>query len=99
MVESMNLECLLHEIGKITHNFKCTCVLFGSRVKGNFRNDSDLDIAIFDAEGLEFSQIEEALQESNIPYTMDILCMAILCMDMVGDQSFIQEVLKNGIKV
>lgn len=90
----MNIEYLLHEIRKITYNFECTCVLFGSRVKGNFRNDSDLDIAVFGAKGLEFSRIEEALQESNIPYTMDILCM-----DMVDNQSFIQEVLKNGIKV
>ena len=90
----MDLEHLLHEIRNITSRFECTCIIFGSRVKGNFRNDSDLDIAIFGAEGLEFFQIEELLQESNIPYTMDILCM-----DMIDNQSFIQEVLKNGIKV
>ncbi len=68
--------------------------IFGSRAKGQGRRDSDLDIAVFNAKGSEFAEIEECLQDTNLPYTMDILCM-----ELIENDALKREVLKNGIKI
>ena len=68
--------------------------LFGSQVKGGCRRDSDLDIAVFHAKGSRFMEIEEALQNTNVPLTMEILCM-----EMIENDVLEREVLRSGIKV
>ena len=90
----MDIKDLSNKIREIIKDFECNVYLFGSRVKGNYRKDSDLDIAVFNSTGLKFLKIEEALENSNIPYSMDIICM-----DMIDNKTFIQEVIKNGIKI
>ena len=48
---------------------------FGSRVKGNARPTSDLDLVVF-ANPLQRSQVfalQEALEESNLPFRVDLL--------------------------
>ncbi len=51
-------------------------IIFGSRAKGNFKNGSDVDIAL-QGEDLDFdtvSQISYSLnEETNMPYKFDIL--------------------------
>ena len=90
----MDIKDLSNKIREIIKDFECNVYLFGSRVKGNYRKDSDLDIAVFNSTGLKFLKIEEALENSNIPYSMDIICM-----DMIDNKTFIQEVIKNGIRI
>ncbi len=68
--------------------------VFGSQAKGNSRNDSDLDVAVFGQKGASFAEIEEAFQESTIPLTMEIICM-----DMMKGSALEREVLKYGIKI
>jgi predicted nucleotidyltransferase len=51
-------------------------VIFGSRAKGNYKNGSDVDIAL-QGEDIDFdtiSQISHALnEETNMPYRFDVL--------------------------
>jgi len=48
---------------------------FGSRVKGTARPHSDLDLVIFSAPDQEpaLSALREALEESNLPFRVDLL--------------------------
>jgi len=48
---------------------------FGSRVKGNFRPDSDLDLVVFSkpAQSASVSELREALEESSLPFSVDVL--------------------------
>ena len=49
--------------------------VFGSRVKGNFRPDSDLDLVVFSkpAQSASVSSLREALDESSLPFNVDVL--------------------------
>lgn len=54
----------------------CEVRAFGSRVNGNSRKYSDLDIAIVGNEKLDIMllyQMEEAFQDSLLPFSVDIL--------------------------
>ena len=54
----------------------CDVVAFGSRVKGNARKYSDLDLAIRGEEELDFSRyarLRLAFEESALPIHVDIL--------------------------
>ena len=48
---------------------------FGSRVKGTFRPDSDLDLVVFSkpAQSASVSELREALDESSLPFSVDVL--------------------------
>ena len=50
--------------------------LFGSRVKGDSRRDSDIDIGFLGNEALDhrvFRKIADELQESIVPYHFDLI--------------------------
>ena len=54
----------------------CDVLAFGSRVKGNARKYSDLDLAIRGEEKLDFSRyarLRLAFEESTLPINVDIL--------------------------
>ena len=52
----------------------CEVKLFGSRVKGGFRELSDLDVCILsEISRSEVAQITELFEESNLPFTVDIV--------------------------
>jgi len=48
---------------------------FGSRVKGTSRSDSDLDLVVFSMpkQQSQVHQLKEALDESNLPFRVDML--------------------------
>lgn len=48
---------------------------FGSRVKGNARATSDLDLVVFakPAQKPQVFALQEALEESNLPFKVDLL--------------------------
>lgn len=64
---------------------------FGSRVKGNFRPDSDLDLVVFSkpAQSASVSELREALEESSLPFSVDVLVW-----DEVGSD-FRDHILEN----
>ena len=68
--------------------------LFGSRARGNARRWSDIDVAVLPLEqfpaGL-LSSIREALEESHIPFTVDLLDLSD------ADPAFRTKVLSEGI--
>ncbi len=50
-------------------------VVFGSRAMGNYKEGSDVDLALF-GEGLSFREISRVLnemEESTFPYVLDLL--------------------------
>ena len=48
--------------------------VYGSRIKGTTRAQSDLDMVVFTAHGQEtpVSNLKEALEESNLPFRLDL---------------------------
>ena len=51
-------------------------IIFGSRAKGNYKNGSDVDLAIksITIENQEINEIDDELNEnSNLPYKFDIV--------------------------
>ena len=49
-------------------------LIYGSRAKGNFRTDSDIDLTIKGDEipFAEFMQIEDQIDDLMLPYTVDL---------------------------
>ncbi len=61
---------LVKEIVTSNNSFK----LFGSRVKGNYRINSDIDICVLsDIPRSEVTKINEQFEESNLPFTVDVV--------------------------
>lgn len=51
-------------------------VIYGSRAKGNYKPGSDIDLTLI-GDALDFkvlSSVASALDESDIPYTVDLSC-------------------------
>jgi len=72
----LNISDLNAIISVIKENNKITkIILFGSRAKGNFKNGSDIDLAIF-SENLSFDdflEIKVNLEELLLPYIIDLV--------------------------
>ncbi len=66
---------------------------FGSRVKGNFRPDSDLDLVVFSkaTQSASISDLKEALDESLLPFSVDVLVW-----DEIG-QDFREHILEKYV--
>lgn len=72
----------------------CEIFLFGSRVWGNLRHDSDLDIAIRCKSLFEYSLIEEEIEDSSIIYTLDIINL-----DLLNNEALKKRILKDGKQI
>ena len=68
---------------------------YGSRVKNEAHEGSDLDLTVinWNAENKSISELKSLLQESSIPFLVDINDFNTL------PDSFKQEILKNHIKM
>jgi Predicted nucleotidyltransferases len=69
-------------------------VLFGSRAKGNFRNGSDVDIALF-GNNLCLDDLLEAygsIEYFNLPYKFDLVIY-----DRISEQSLKEHIDRVGI--
>jgi hypothetical protein len=53
----------------------CQVYLFGSRAAGNYKDASDFDIGVLAARDIsrELSLARERLEDSNIPFTVDLV--------------------------
>lgn len=67
--------------------------IFGSRARGDYKNNSDIDIAVFGnvTESDEFLILNE-LDLIDIVYTMDVVFMK-----KIEKQSLIDSILKEGV--
>ena len=87
----------IEKIKEIMLNFfkdeEVTIILFGSRAEGLAEEGSDVDIAIKSKEVIEplrISRIKTILEESNIPYHVDIIDLS------KADMNFVKNVGKTG---
>lgn len=67
--------------------------VFGSRAKGNYKNGSDIDLAVMNSE-ITFktiSHLRSDFQESSIPYSVDIVNFA-----MLKHEDFIDHIKRVG---
>ena len=75
-VESIDLEKrhldLLRDLLKKYYPKKQVWV-YGSRVKGTAKNTSDIDLVIFDSLDEQYYTLKEALDESDIPFLIQIM--------------------------
>lgn len=80
---------IYEQITAITKQYNCKFVLFGSRARGDYKENSDIDIAIFGKidENTEYA-IKNSFDLLNIPYTIDIVFV----------DKGIKEELKKSIK-
>ena len=68
--------------------------LFGSRASGKATGISDIDVAVLPLEALPdgvLSLIREALEESTIPYPVDVVDLSTV------DEEFREKVLAEGV--
>jgi predicted nucleotidyltransferase len=70
--------------------------LFGSRAKGNFKNGSDIDIAI-EGDGLilhNILDIQTEYDKLNFPYKLDLIIF-----NRITEQNLIEHINRVGIKL
>ncbi len=69
-MEHRHLKIVQDILGRYPYKF----YVFGSRVRGCAKKFSDLDLCFFDnIPVIELSQIEEAFEESDLPYKVDLI--------------------------
>lgn len=79
-------------VKKILNHYNVKTMIFGSRAKGTAKKFSDLDLVLLDpVEGRKLTSIKSDLEESNLPYKVDIIQWNEL------DQNF-QNHIKNDLK-
>ena len=70
--------------------------LFGSWARGTAQTGSDVDIAVEYVEGasdlLKIAELRELLEESTIPYRVDVVNM------QKASEGLVQEIRKDGIR-
>lgn len=74
-------------------NHQVRVYLFGSRARGQSGRSSDIDVAVLSAEPLPpgvLSTIRENLEESNVPYTVDLVDLTR------ADPAFRDRVIREG---
>ena len=47
--------------------------VYGSRIKGTAKKASDIDLVIFDSEDMEYHMLQDACDESDIPFLIQIM--------------------------
>lgn len=78
-------------------------VVFGSYAKGSWRDDRDLDLAIFseDFAGMDRVDAITFLLNKSLPYHLDIQPLAYGAADLLHaeENPFLAEILSTGIKL
>lgn len=89
------IEKIINILYKIKNNHKDSDIyLFGSYVWGNPRKDSDLDIAVNSENILDYFDIIEEIEESNILLNFDFINLNTL-----NNNKFKERILNYGKKI
>jgi predicted nucleotidyltransferase len=93
------LENDMNEIVDVLSQFSSIekAVLFGSRAKGNFKNGSDIDIAIFGNDlnsDIDYKISYQLNEETNMPYKFDILIF-----NKIQEAALIDHISRIGIEI
>lgn len=92
-LEERSLAEIIAILADILRNQPCTVYLFGSRASGTNSPTSDFDVAVLASNDIsyELSLARERLEESNIPYVVDLV-------DLQATSSvFAEKVLREGL--
>ena len=69
--------------------------IFGSRARGDYKNNSDIDIAIEgNIDRKEKFNILDDFDKLDIPYTMDIVFM-----QDINKKEFLESIIKEGVNI
>lgn len=83
----------LKEIVNKYNNYKFK--IFGSRARGDYKNNSDIDIAIEgNIDRKEKFNILDDFDKLDIPYTMDIVFM-----QDINKKEFLESIIKEGVNI
>lgn len=85
------IEDLREFLKKYLEGKKVKVYLFGSRARGDFSSRSDIDLAFDIEDEINLSQIRYIIEESNLPYKVDIV-------DLRFAPYLREVVLKEGIR-
>lgn len=83
-----NIKIILSQFSEIDH-----AIIFGSRAKGNYKNGSDIDIALTGS-NLSFellAKISAKLDDLSMPYTLDLSIFS-----MIENQDLIDHINRVG---
>ncbi len=100
-----NIEEVLHDyIAKLSKEINIvSAILFGSYARGNWRSDSDIDIAVFSDSfsNMDRTQAIAFLSDKSLQYGIDIQPLAFDEKDFRNDNKnpFIAEIMTTGIKI
>lgn len=86
---------IITEIKKIQENNKVRMLLFGSRARGNYKENSDIDIAIIDnVNHAQKYKILDEFDQINTAYKIDVVFI-----QFVKNKEFIDNIMKEGIEI
>lgn len=88
-------EQVLSQIKEVIQKYDYKFVIFGSRAKGNFKDNSDIDIAVWgDIDFNEKVKIKDELTSLDIPYFIDVVFVNSLL-----KQELINSIINEGVEV
>jgi len=93
-IQSNDLKTVRRIVLKGLKGYRAKVYLFGSRATGAAYRYSDIDVAVLPLEpipGIVFSNIREALEESDVLYSVDLVDLS------EADEKLRQRVLKEGV--
>lgn len=67
-------------------------VLFGSRARGDHRERSDIDLAVWGLQGMAFGRLRLALEE--LP---TLLSFDLVCADACTDPNLLENIAREGV--
>ena len=88
-------EQVLSQIKQVIQKYDYKFVIFGSRAKGNFKDNSDIDIAVWgDIDFDKKVKIKDELTSLDIPYFIDVVFVNSLL-----KQELIDSIINEGVEV
>ena len=86
---------ILNKIKNIQQSNKITILLFGSRARGNYKDNSDIDIAIMDnvTESQKYKILDE-FEQIDVEYKIDVVFI-----QQITNIKFKENIMKEGKKI
>ncbi len=88
-------EEILNKIKFITQKYNYEFIIYGSRARGDYKNNSDIDIAIIGNVSLEDEmKIKNEFDEIDMEYMLDIVFV-----NEITSIALIENIKKEGVKI